>query len=89
MPVLGSNHSTFSARDDGIADRFTVKVPPFGAYQILRASVGVCARQPVDDKLGCGFIGKAELRGDVRLPTSILARHTGRPFLQVLMAARM
>src|SRR5437016_13943606 len=44
LPLLGSNHSTFSTRV--VADKFTVKLPPFGAYTRYSAPTdGVCAKQ--------------------------------------------
>src|SRR5712691_11850240 len=54
-PVAGFNHSTFSARV--VALRFTVNVPPLGAYTRYSAPVAaLSARQnPVDDRLPCGI----------------------------------
>ena len=53
-PVAGLNHSTFSARV--VALRFTVNVPPLGAYTRYSAPVAaLSARQnPVDDRPPCG-----------------------------------
>src|SRR6267142_853717 len=52
--VAGLHHSTFSARV--VALRYTVNVPPLGAYTRYSAPVAaLSARQnPVDDRLPCG-----------------------------------
>jgi len=44
--AAGSNHSTVKDCDDDIAERLTVKLPPFGAYTRYSAPTdGVCAKQ--------------------------------------------
>jgi len=57
-PVEGSNHSTVSARVDGIAVRSTVKLPPVRCiHQIsLPSRAFAPGRNPVDVKLPCGVI---------------------------------
>src|SRR5882672_2549779 len=55
-PLLGLSHSTLSVRV--VADRFTVKLPPFGAYTRYSAPVAtLSAKQcPVEDRFPCGVI---------------------------------
>ena len=55
-PLVGLSHSTFSVRV--VADKFTVMLPPFGAYTRYSAPVAtLSARQnPVEDRLGWGVI---------------------------------
>ncbi len=55
-PVAGLSHSTFKVRV--VAERFTVKEPPEGAYTRYSAPVAIAlARQlPVEERLGRGVI---------------------------------